>query len=147
MLKYFPDRPIVYRLLIMFTLVLFAGGCAGIDHPPPPGDDARLGIEIQGIRYTAAGYMLDFRYKVIAPEKALPIFARSAIPYLVHEKSGAKFMVPSPAKLGPFKSTTRKPEAGRKYFIMFANPGKYVKQGDLITVVVGEYRFEHLEVK
>ena len=91
--------------------------------------------------------MLDFRYTVLEPEKAPPMFDRSAIPYLLHEKSGARFMVPNPAKVGPLRATTRKSEAGRRYYIMFANPGKYVQQGDLVTVVVGEHRFEHLTVK
>ncbi|MEN8135841.1 MAG: hypothetical protein ABFS18_09960 [Thermodesulfobacteriota bacterium] len=123
-----------------------AGEAAGSIGEPlcPPADG--LGIKITGIQWSAAGYMLNFRYTVINPAEALPMFDRSVIPYLVHEKSGARFMVPSPAKLGPFR-TTGAPEEGRIYYTMFANPGRYVQQGDLVTVVVGEHRFEHLTVK
>jgi hypothetical protein len=110
----------------------------------PPGDG--LGVKIIGIQWSAAGYMLHFRCSVVNSTEALPMFDRSIIPYLVHEKSGARFMVPSPAKLGPFR-TTGVPEKGRMYYTMFANPGRYVQQGDLVTVVVGDYRFEHLTVK
>ncbi len=105
-----------------------------------------LGIKISGIQWSAAGYMLYFRYTVINPADAQPMFDRSVIPYLVHEKSGARFAVPNPAKIGPLR-TTGVPETGRIYHTMFANPGRYVQQGDLVTVVVGEHRFEHLTVK
>lgn len=108
--------------------------------------EKKLGIDITGIRLSAAGYMLDFRYVVDNPEQAGAMFDRNTIPYLVHEKSGAKFSVPSPAKVGPLRATTGKPESGRRYYIFFANPGRYVKAGDLVTVVMGEHEFRHLAV-
>jgi len=105
------------------------------------------GIKIMGVGFLSAGYMLNFRYVVVDPEKSLPMFDRNVIPYLIHEKSGAKFAVPNPAKVGPLRAITKKPEKETRYYIMFANPGRYVKQGDLVTVVVGEHRFEHLAVQ
>ena len=139
-------RTFFYRVLLGI-IILAAGGCATHNKPAPVTSDVQLGIEIVGVRYLAAGYMLDFRYRVKDPEKSLPMFDRSTIPYLLHEKSGAKFMVPSPAKLGPFRATTKKAEIGKRYYMVFANPGRYVKQGDLVTVVLGEHRFEHLPVQ
>lgn len=106
-----------------------------------------VGIHIMGVGFRSAGYMMNFRYVVVDPERSMPMFDRQVKPYLLHEKSGAIFMVPSPAKLGPMRATTREPEKGKRYYIMFTNPGRYVKQGDLVTVVVGDYRFEHLPVQ
>ena len=104
------------------------------------------GIRIEGIRLSAAGYMLDFRYRVLDPEKAALLFDRKTKPYLIDQKSGAKFMVPSPPKVGPLR-TSDPPQKGRTYFIMFANPGKYIKQGYKVTVVIGDFRLEDLTVK
>ncbi len=109
--------------------------------------EASLGVKVVGLRLTSGGYMLDFRYRVLVPEKSTPLFDRKVAPYLIHEKTGAKFAVPAPAKVGPLRQTTLSPEAGRQYFILFANPGKYMARGDLVTVVVGDVRFEHLQVE
>jgi hypothetical protein len=45
------------------------------------------------------------------------------------------------------RQTTRRPEAGRMYWLLFANPAKYIKPGNQVTVVVGDYRLEHLVVE
>jgi hypothetical protein len=106
----------------------------------------RWGIEIVAIRESAAGYMLDFRYKVLDPAKAAPLFERKNNPYLIDEVTGAKFLVPNPPKTGPLR-TTYPPKAGRTYFMFFANPGKYIKPGSRVTVVVGDFRADGLVVQ
>ena len=104
-------------------------------------------IEVLSLRLTAGNYMLDFRYRAVDPERASILFDRQTKPYLIHENTGAKFLIPAPAKVGPLRQTTNKPVAGKSYFMMFANPGQYVKAGDKVTVVVGEFRIEHLTVE
>jgi hypothetical protein len=58
-------------------------------------------------------------------------------------------MVPSPPKIGPLRQTTRNsgPLAGKTYFIFFANPGKSIKAGDKVTVVIGDFKIENLAVQ
>lgn len=90
--------------------------------------------------------MLDFRYRVLDPEKAMPLFDRKIKPYLVDEATGAMFVVPEPPKVGALR-TTRKPVPDRNYFIMFANPGKFVKPGNKVTIVIGDFRAENLIVQ
>jgi hypothetical protein len=107
----------------------------------------KLGIEVQALRLSAAGNMLDFRYRAVNPERAVILFDRQIKPYLIHESTGAKFMVPAPPKLGPMRNTSNKPVAGKTYFMMFVNPGHYVKAGDQVAVVFGDYRIEHLTVE
>jgi hypothetical protein len=107
--------------------------------------EERWGIKIEGIRLSAADYMLDFRYRVIDPEKAANLFDRKTKPYLIDKESGAKFVVPSPPKVGPLR-TTNPAQADRTYFILFANPGKFIKQGSKVTVVIGDFRAENLTV-
>jgi protein SCO1/2 len=107
--------------------------------------EQRWGIRILGVRLTAGGYMLDFRYHVVDPEKAAPIFIRGIKPYLDDEASGSRFIVPAPPKTGPLR-TSNPPQKGRNYFMFFANPARFVKPGRLVTVTVGDFRVEHVRV-
>lgn len=130
------------------------GGCATTQadaaKPPPlasdSGDEGALGIDILGVRRSAAGYMLDLRYKVVDPEKAAPLVDRKVHPYLLDQDSGARLFVPSSAKIGPLRQTSGKPVAGQTYFALFANPGRYVEAGRKVTLVVGDRRVENLAV-
>lgn len=97
----------------------------------------KWGVEVVALRLTGAGYMLDFRYKVLDEEKAAELFERANKPALIHKGTGAKLEVPRPAKTGPLRPTNP-PEAGRTYFILFSNPG-VVKAGDEVTVSIGEF--------
>ena len=108
--------------------------------------EERWGIKLLSIRLSAEGYMLDFRYRVLDPEKAKPLFDRQSKPYLVDEVTGAMFVVPEPPKVGALR-TTRKPVPDRNYFILFANPGKFVKPGNKVTIVIGDFRAENLIVQ
>jgi len=145
-------------IMVLYAFFFILNGCSttGIKDDPSLVSEERestieetWGIEIQGIRYSAAGYMLDFRYKVMDPEKAVYLLDRRYKPYLVDQKSGARFIVPAPAKVGPLRQSldTGKPITGRTYFVMFANPGQYVKPGSMVTVVIGEFKAEDLKVE
>ncbi|MGK2907977.1 MAG: hypothetical protein ACSLFH_16760 [Desulfuromonadales bacterium] len=109
--------------------------------------EEKLGIEIQPLRLSAGGYIVDFRYKAIDPEKANILFSREIQPYLLHEATGGVLAVPNTAKIGPLRTTTNQPVAGKIYFMLFANAGKYVKSGDKVTIIFGDYRMEHLTVE
>jgi len=106
----------------------------------------RWGVELRGIRLAAAGYMLDFRYRVVDPQKAAPLFARQTKPVLIHEASGAKLVVPRPPTTGPLRSSNT-PQAGRTYFMFFGNPGRFVKPGERVSVVIGDFKAERLVVE
>jgi hypothetical protein len=155
-----PRQQLPRTVFLWLCLLSFAcgslAGCSAVTGQKAAGADAAaagpttektLGVKVVGLRLTSAGYMLDFRYRVTEPEKSPPLFDRSVVPYLIHEESGRKFAVPAPAKVGPLRATTRKPEAGRIYFIFFANPGRFVKEGERMTVVVGDHRFKNLTVQ
>lgn len=105
----------------------------------PEGELAeQWGVEVVALRNTAAGYMLDFRYKVLDPDKAAPLFERANKPFVIHHDSGARMEVHNPAKTGPLRPTNL-PEAGRIYFIFFSNARGVVQPGDLVTVEIGEF--------
>jgi hypothetical protein len=112
------------------------------------GAEDKLGIRMDGLRLSAAGYMLDFRYRVIDPAKAAPLLDRKIRPYLLDDASGAQLGVPDTAKLGQLRTTGRnKVVSDQDYFILFANPGRFVKAGNKMTLVMGDLRIENLSVE
>ena len=137
------------------TLVMFAGwaGTANwMGHRDDAGPSASSieetwGVEVQGIRRTAAGYMLDFRYKVLDAEKAAPILDRRITPYVKVAKTGVRLLVPQAPKLGAMRQTSFAVKADRDYFIVFANPYQTVHVGDQVSVVVGDFESQLLSVE
>ncbi len=125
-------------------------GPAGATRPVPAIDKAgienRWGIQIDALRLTAAGYMLDFRYRVVDPAKAAPLFDRKTRAILTDEKSGAVMFVPTPPKTGPLRSTND-PKPGRVYFMFFANPGRFIHKSQRVTVTIGEFSVSGLIVR
>lgn len=154
-------------LVVATALALLLGGCASTPPSAAPesesGDastaaaqrselEEEWGIKLLGIRPSAAGYVLDFRYEVLDAEKATPILQRKYAhdPHVIVEKSGAILRVPFSAKVGSMRNSVRtanqiKPH--RRYFMLFANPGRHVESGDRVTVVIGNFRAEHVVVQ
>ena len=106
----------------------------------------KWGVEVIFVRETSAGYMLEFRYKVLDPEKAKPLFERQTKPLLMHAKSGATLIVPTPAKTGALRNSNN-PKAGNTYWMFFANPGKLVKPGDQVNVAIGDFHADGIVVR
>jgi hypothetical protein len=107
------------------------------------------GIKLNDIRCTAAGYMLEMTFRVLDPQKAFPLLKTDANRYVVVDKSGAVLEVPFTEKLGSLKSTVRSSNMVKEdhsYLTLFANPGKHVKPGDKIHLVMGNFMAENLIV-
>lgn len=142
------------RLALLLTASLLPAPGIAI---PAPGDASRhpreatrmkrrWGVEVIGIRQTAAGHMLEFRYRVIDPAMAKPLFVRRTKPVLVDEASGAEFVVPTPPKTGALRNSDP-PLAGHTYWMFFTNPGRFVKPGNRVSVVIGDFRAEGIVVQ
>lgn len=148
------------NILLLIACASFAAGCSEDAQTPPrqtpheaganttdPKLRDKWGVEITGVRLSAAGYMIDFRCRVVDPKKALPLLKRQTKPYLIDQKTGAKLIVPTPPKVGPLRQTPLEATAGRVYFAMFANPGRLIKAGNKVTIVIGDFRAEDLVVQ
>ncbi|MHC4720817.1 MAG: hypothetical protein ACYSYT_10120 [Planctomycetota bacterium] len=144
-------------LAVLLLISLSGPGCAECskENPArasgeqfrPQSIEERWGVEIVGVRLTSADYMLDFRYRIIDPQKASDIVKRKVKPYLIDQTSGAKFVVPTPPKVGPLRQTSIMPKAGKIYFMLFANPGRFVKKGSPVTVEIGDFVVKDLIVQ
>ena len=123
-------RPFLVLLgLLLAASPLWAGGTpspAVPDHAPP--------IAITSVRWSAAGYMLDVRYRILDVDGAWAAFNRRQRPVLHHAASGATLIVPAPAYVGPLVQTSERPKPDRIYFMFFANPGRLVQPGDTVTL-------------
>ena len=104
------------------------------------------GIEIVYVRQTSAGYMLEFRYRVLDAEKARALFERQTKPVLIHAETGARFIVPTPAKTGALRNSNP-PKGGHTSWMFFANPGKFVRAGDVVSIEIGDFVINNLEVQ
>lgn len=148
-----------WKALGGLALALFAGlqliGCASAPAPvavaqtEQPTVEATYGIHVEGLRLTAAGSMLDFRYRVVDPSKAAPLLNGKIQPYLLDEAHAATLGVPNTPKLGRLRQTSRngKIHTDRTYFVMFGNPGKAVRSGDKVTLLLGQVKITDLTVQ
>lgn len=120
------------------------------EHKPHPREKTYMkrkwGVELLFVRETSAGYMLEFRYKVLDANKAKPLFERQTKPMLTHVKTGARLIVPTPAKTGALRNSNM-PKAGKVYWMFFANPGKLVKPGERVNIDIGEFHANGLVVR
>jgi len=105
----------------------------------------KWGIEIVAMRSTAAGYMVDFRYRVLDAEKAAPLFKRQTKPYLIHQASGKALAVPNTAKIGSLRNSNT-PQQGRIYWMFFGNHHRLIQKGDKVTVAIGDFRAVDIDV-
>jgi hypothetical protein len=147
-------------LLAAGALALCLAGCSTTPTPAtvapvvaaqtaPPSPEADFGIRVEALRLSAAGAMLDFRYRVLDPAKAAPLLDGRMKPYLLDEARGAKLGVPESPVLGRIRQTARNNKilTDRTYFIMFGNPGKALRSGDKVTLLLGELKLTGLQVQ
>jgi len=143
-----------FRVGLVLAAVTLASCSTTAKHDAPlapPLQDSKAfsdwGIEPVAVRTSAAGYLLDFRYRVVDAEKAVPLLKRDARSELIVEKNGAKLYVPTAPRVGPLRQSSAKVYPDRNYFVLFANPGKLVNPGDKVTIMIGEFKAEHLIVE
>jgi hypothetical protein len=137
----------------------FIAGCAS-SHMPAAGRAAapvrtdtalmlkdKWGIEVVSLHMSAKGRMVDFRYRVLDPDKAVLLGDRNIKPTLTDLATGAVLRVPSFPKTGSMRQTAARLETGRTYFMLFANTGMPVKSGSRVTLTVGDFKAENLIVQ
>ena len=94
------------------------------------------GIEPIHARVTANGFMIEFRYKVVDPEKATILSDRKRFPYMLSMKSRAKLSVPYFPTVGFIKSNRKFLHPGKNYTAMFSNEGTHMLRGDQVRIQV-----------
>ncbi len=107
----------------------------------------RWGIESPTVWLTASGHMLDFRYRIVDPDKALPLLSQKNPASLIDQASGVTLRVPHAAKIGTLRQYSLAPKPGRTFVVLFANAGDVVQRGSKVTVKIGDVAIEDLVVQ
>jgi hypothetical protein len=105
-----------------------------------------LGVDVLGVQRVSSGEMLAFRYTILDPEKAKAFNDKRNSAYLIDENSGVKLTVPHMEKVVALRTTTT-PEAGRMYWMVFANTNRVVHVGSTVDAVIGDVRMNGLKVE
>ncbi len=142
------------RALAAVGLLAALAGCAARRSPAVPAAggrgriEAAAGIRVEALRLSAAGTMLDLRYRVVDPSRAAALLDGRQRPYLLDGR-GARLGVPVTPILGSLRQTARngKVSPDHTYFVLFANPGRYLRPGDQVTLMVGDARLTNLVVE
>jgi hypothetical protein len=106
----------------------------------------RFGVDHLRVRSISSGSSLEFRYRVVDPDKAQMLTDKRAKPLMIDQATGNKLEVPTMEKIGELRQTAS-PEQGREYWMVFANRGKLVKPGQRVDVMIGSFRAEGLTVE
>ncbi len=100
----------------------------------------QYGIRLTLVGVTAAGGLVDLRFKITDAEKAKKLFDDPAVmPAVVAEPTGT---VLAPPHGGHHSHVT--PTSGASYFILIGNAGGVVQRGVPVSVVINSVRVEHI---
>jgi hypothetical protein len=103
------------------------------------------GVDSLSVKWAESGEMIRFTYRVIDTERAKTLGDKRLEPSLVDERAHVKLVVPMMDKVGKLRQTST-PEAGKTYWMLFSNKGGYVKRGDRVNVVIGNFHADGLVV-
>jgi len=104
------------------------------------------GIESPSVKAAEAGELIRFTYHVLDPDKAKAINDKKNEAYLIFPDAKIRLSVPSLEKVGQLRQSSS-PEAGKTYWMAFSNPGRRVKRGDRVNVVIGQFHADGLIVE
>jgi hypothetical protein len=103
---------------------------------------ARTGIRVDLVAVTAAGGLIEFRYQVVDPDKAVAMIHDTSVhPALVVEGTGQTLVLASPHR------HSADMQLGGTYYFLIANAHNALHDGSSVTLVMGDARLEHLVVE
>lgn len=108
--------------------------------------DMFWGLDSLKVKSVEAGALIRFTYRVLDPEKAKPLNDEKNEPSLIDPKTGVKLIVPSLEKVGKLRQVST-PEASKVYWMTFSNKGGFVKAGDRVDIVIGNFHANGLVVE
>jgi hypothetical protein len=152
--------------LVAALLPLIAGGCATPDGanaeaakpvanapqaaaapqavkplPPPSAQETQFGIQIAHVSLTAAGGLVDVRFKVLDAVKARQLMGNAAHPPMLVAGDNPPLMPPHNALKGARFAP------GQIFYILYPNARSAIKPGVAVTVAMGEVRLGPVTVE
>lgn len=108
--------------------------------------ESAWGIDSLKVKYTEAGEMIRFTYRVVDPVKAAPLNDKKAEPVLYDAEAGVKLVVPQMEKIGKLRQSSSA-KAGMSYWMAFSNAGRRVRTGHRVDVQIGNFHANNLLVE
>lgn len=105
----------------------------------------RYGMEAAGLQLIAQGALLHFRYKIVDPLKAGAVGLEGGPAYILDSK-GRKFSARTVPATGSAFAARHLNKVGSAHSTFFPNRGG-LKQGDLVTVVIGKFRADDVRIE
>jgi len=104
------------------------------------------GVDSLTVKAAESGELIRFSYQVLDPNKAKPLNEKTNSAFLIAPAAGIRLSIPSLEKVGQLRQIST-PEAGKFYWMAFSNPGRKVKRGDRVDIVIGQFLAEDLVVE
>jgi hypothetical protein len=104
------------------------------------------GVDSIRIKAAESGELIRFTYRILDPEKAKTLNDKEIDAYLIAPGAKVRLSVPSLEKVGQLRQSST-PEAGKSYWMAFSNPGRRVRLGDRVDVIIGPFHAEGLVVE
>ena len=104
------------------------------------------GVDSFSVKAVESGELIRFTYRVLDADKAKSLNDKKVEPFLLAPGAHAKLVVPSLEKVGQLRQSST-PEAGMSYWMAFSNPGRVVKRGDRVDVIIGQFHADGLVVE
>ena len=102
----------------------------------------RSGVRLIRVAVTGGGGLLDLRYQVVDPNKAVAVHEARTPPAIIDERTG---LVLDRLLMGHAHHGQLKPAVS--YYLIFENTGNWVRRGSEVTVLLGDAQVEHVVVK
>ena len=102
----------------------------------------RSGVRLIRLAVTGGGGLLDLRYQVVDPSKAVAVHEEQTPPAIIDERTG---LVLNRLLMGHAHTGELKPAVS--YYLVFENTGNWVRRGSKVTVLLGDAQVEHVVVK
>ena len=109
--------------------------------------EQQYGVSILGVRMTAAGHMIDFRYRVLDTSKAGRLIRPKMGLALIDQATKAEMSVPVMEKVGALKQTRSHLFPDRTYSVIFSNRAGVVKPGSKVSIQFGDLTLDNLIVE
>jgi hypothetical protein len=104
------------------------------------------GVDSLSVKAVESGELVRFSYRVLDTDKAKMLNDKAVNAFLIAPAAGIRLSVPSLEKVGQLRQSST-PEAGKSYWMAFSNPGRRVKRGDRVDVMIGQFHADGLVVE
>lgn len=135
---------VVALISVAVTWNVIASSRAAANGPAPrsPAIEAKWGVRVTQIGVTADSGMVDFRFIVVDPDKALTMMQDvNNLPVLIAEDSGT--VINSSVAMAARHDLN----PGQTYFLLYRNAGGAIRHGTSVTVKFGDLELQHVIAK